>query len=787
MTLAGIPAAALEPSYSVSDAYAAGPYYTALQSVDLTGDQRTDLINVALSQVGYHEGNSVDDLGGTSTGGSNFTEYGSWYGLNGRIAAWCAMFISWCARQAGIPTSVLSNSTYARSDDFSCTWHELAAEKAAGLSYTPRAGDLIIFVRNGGSLYPTNVYGGSHVGIVTRVSGGRVYTVEGNAGSYTNQVIQTSYSLSYSRILGYAVPNYTTDGSVGSSNPLRISLTQYPTTLTQGSSFGLDGTISSGQRITRVNGAILSASGAAVQTTTDYPNATAILIKNADLNNSMLFSKLAAGSYTLRVTATDASGKSTTVKKPFTVQAAAVQAPADPDDSTLAVSLTGYPVSLTAGSSFNLQGTVSSNCAITRVSGAILNAAGTTLQTTTDTPNAASLSIQSANLNKKLLFSKLAAGSYTLKVTATDASGNTVSSSKAFTVGSTSGSKTSPAPSNSALAVNLTGYPVSLTPGGSFNLQGTVSSNCAITRVNGTILNASGVTLQTTTDTPNATSLNIQSANLNKKLLFSKLAAGSYTLKITALDASGDTATVTKAFTVGSASGSKTPAAQSNSALAVNLTGYPVNLTPGGSFNLQGTVSSNCAITRVNGTILNASGVTLQTTTDTPNAASLSIQSANLNKKLMFGKLAAGKYTLRVTATDASGKSVTVTKAFTVGSASGSKATIVQTSAKSASALAVNLTGYPVNLTAGGSFNLQGTVSSNYTITRVNGTILNASGVTLQTTTDTPNAVSLNIQSANLNKKLMFGKLAAGKYTLRVTATDASGKSVKITKAFTVK
>ena len=59
---------AVTPNYSVSSAYKASPFYSALLNVELTGNQREDIINVALSQVGYREGNYSGDTGGEDDG-----------------------------------------------------------------------------------------------------------------------------------------------------------------------------------------------------------------------------------------------------------------------------------------------------------------------------------------------------------------------------------------------------------------------------------------------------------------------------------------------------------------------------------------------------------------------------------------------------------------------------------------------------------------------------------------------------------------------------------------------
>ena len=63
-------------SYSGSSSYKSGKYYTNLTKVTLTGDQRTDIVNIANSQIGYQEGASSSELSGTVKGSGNYTEYG---------------------------------------------------------------------------------------------------------------------------------------------------------------------------------------------------------------------------------------------------------------------------------------------------------------------------------------------------------------------------------------------------------------------------------------------------------------------------------------------------------------------------------------------------------------------------------------------------------------------------------------------------------------------------------------------------------------------------------------
>ena len=179
---------ALTPTYSVSSAYKASSYYTSLCNVKLTGNQRDDIINVALSQVGYTEGSYSGDTGGADDGSYlNYVEYNYWYNkcvnsgmpVGGSYAHWCATFVSWCAEQAGVPSSILNRSTAAghSASYFNIYFYAGGSTLNAssdnnyhflGYNYTPKKGDL----------FYTRTW--SHVGLVVGVSGDYVLTVEGN-------------------------------------------------------------------------------------------------------------------------------------------------------------------------------------------------------------------------------------------------------------------------------------------------------------------------------------------------------------------------------------------------------------------------------------------------------------------------------------------------------------------------------------------------------------------------------------------------------------------------------
>ena len=205
---------AAEPSYNASTQYKKSRYYENLQKIPLSGDQAADTIAIALSQLGYHEGNSDADLGGLNTSGTrDFVEYNVLYGKldnnqgNGVSYGyyWCASFVNWCLRQARV------SKTASATGEVSCQrW--LAACKSAEIyteksGYSPKAGDLIFFKDTGSYVSST------HMGIVLYSDGSRVYTVEGNTsdGSFSsngNYVALKSYSLTSSYIVGYATPKY---------------------------------------------------------------------------------------------------------------------------------------------------------------------------------------------------------------------------------------------------------------------------------------------------------------------------------------------------------------------------------------------------------------------------------------------------------------------------------------------------------------------------------------------------------------------------------------------------
>lgn len=143
-------------------------------------------VDVAESQVGVAERTGHND-------GIPAERY-----MRGDALAWCAGFLLWCNDCSDDAKWAPDTASYYRLRSVT-SWIEWAKEKLRfhhrGL-IVPQRGDVVFF---GDTDSDVNVHG-SHVGIVTRVDGGVIHTVEGNSG---NKVARRSYPNGHKTIVGY--------------------------------------------------------------------------------------------------------------------------------------------------------------------------------------------------------------------------------------------------------------------------------------------------------------------------------------------------------------------------------------------------------------------------------------------------------------------------------------------------------------------------------------------------------------------------------------------------------
>lgn len=182
----------LRPDFSNS--YKRGMYYKQLHSNStrklLKGKAAylSDIIVIAKSQLGYHEGNSYDQMDGTAYGYGDYSEYTCWWGEPGQM--WCGEFVAWCIAMASVPEEIFKRK-YQTPKIY--TWEETSY---AGGSYSLKQGDVLHFDYEGGNhvclVYGTRQDGdtlkidtldGNHSNDVSR----GLYVVDKKTGAVTNE------------------------------------------------------------------------------------------------------------------------------------------------------------------------------------------------------------------------------------------------------------------------------------------------------------------------------------------------------------------------------------------------------------------------------------------------------------------------------------------------------------------------------------------------------------------------------------------------------------------------
>lgn len=163
------------------------------------------LINYAISWDGYLEkkSNSQLEKKTANAGSNNYTifakKYKDYWNEDYQGQPWCAIFVS------TVFMDVFGEDTLCPHFSYCPTGVNNFKNKKAFYTKNPQKGDVIFFT-NGSRAY--------HVGLVTKVFNGKVYTIEGNTSSDDGvvenggAVEQKSYNMNYSKILGYGRPDY---------------------------------------------------------------------------------------------------------------------------------------------------------------------------------------------------------------------------------------------------------------------------------------------------------------------------------------------------------------------------------------------------------------------------------------------------------------------------------------------------------------------------------------------------------------------------------------------------
>ncbi len=167
------------------------------------------LLATARAEIGYHEkaSNRVLDSKTGNAGDRNYTKYardldalGDVYNGGKNGYDWCDVFVDWCfittfGKELGMKLLCQPYRGCGAGTRYSMGYYQ-----ARGQFHRtrPQPGDQIFF----GTSKSVN-----HTGIVERVGGGTVYTIEGNTGGGV-QVARKFYGLNGKTILGYGRPDW---------------------------------------------------------------------------------------------------------------------------------------------------------------------------------------------------------------------------------------------------------------------------------------------------------------------------------------------------------------------------------------------------------------------------------------------------------------------------------------------------------------------------------------------------------------------------------------------------
>lgn len=122
---------------------------------------------------------------------NNITPYGEWFGMNG--ASWCAMFVSYCAEEAGL-TELFPKFSYTPSG---VNWYKTQGRyhKLNDKNYVPKIGDLVFFYNSAKKRV-------AHVGIIISGDEKYIHTIEGN--TLFDDVHERVYDRNHPTIDGFA-------------------------------------------------------------------------------------------------------------------------------------------------------------------------------------------------------------------------------------------------------------------------------------------------------------------------------------------------------------------------------------------------------------------------------------------------------------------------------------------------------------------------------------------------------------------------------------------------------
>ena len=546
--------------------------------------------------------------------------------------------------------------------------------------------------------------------------------------------------------------------------------TKIPANLKKGQAVTVRGTVTANADITNVSVSVLDSNNNSVTGGSASPNAKTYDLRGLD--NLVSFNKLAEGSYTYTVTARVGGGLVTLSDQKFTVGNAATAQASNPDDALTISGGTVIPDTMAAGKAITVTGTVTSaNSNMTALTCGVYDSNNKLVIGKTVNPRSKTYDLNT--LDYIMAFNKLAAGTYTYVVSASNA-GNAAYTlvSKTFKVGAGNSSSTTTASATDKITISGgTNMPATLKAGGAVNVTGIVTSaDSNMTSLTVGVYDSAGNLV--TGKTVNPASKTYDLKNLDSYVAFHKLSGGNYTYAVIASNAANTNyALVSKSFTVSGSSSSNT---SGSGGLSISGgTTIPSTITPGKIINITGIVTSDSTMTALTCGVYSASGKFVTGRTINPKSSSYDLK--KFDSYVAFNNLPAGNYAYAVIASNASVKNYTlVNKKFTVGGSSSSS------SASSGDDISIsNSTTVPASINKGKGMLVRGTVSSaSSNLTSVTVGVYDTNGSLVTGKTVNPGAKSYNVNA--LDSSVRFNDLSAGTYYYRVIASNGANSNYTI-------
>lgn len=169
----------------------------------------TRLLEIAAAEVGYREKetNAQLDNPTANAGDEDYTKYArdlraaGYYNGNKNGYAWCDVFVDWCFFQLCNKDAAKAQEIICQTGPYGagCKWSAMYYRNQGRFySNGPQPGDQVFF----------NNY--AHTGIVEKVEGDKIHTIEGNT---SNRVARRTYSINSDKIDGYGRPKYDVEQS----------------------------------------------------------------------------------------------------------------------------------------------------------------------------------------------------------------------------------------------------------------------------------------------------------------------------------------------------------------------------------------------------------------------------------------------------------------------------------------------------------------------------------------------------------------------------------------------